>query len=346
MSGVYPQTIQSLSDWNTAFNLRVENFCYNALVPTVANAYSNMGHFLEKQAGLYFSRPFQKKMHKLWFDPIPSSLILFFSRPLERLANFWSQRKPIQIKDPLFIDQACISIMQSIYQQVREINSLLALPDQLIEVVKKVNFDRFFQGIQYHSDEKLRWIPEIALQAKSLTLLVLDYTTSSINYIMVRILHFPRTMTLGYLEEVIQAARSHIRGHVSDIAAKRIRKRESQIRSLIVANVSQFLLSYLSALVIGTVTKTALGVSTYFALENTLHLSNMETLALRAFAGAVTVSLLWKNIYEPFFEEYYNSYNKEFDTERSYLGRFLKYYEVRHLYVPIETIKFFVPMGT
>ena len=144
------------------------------------------------------------------------------------------------------------------------------------------------------------------------------------------------------MREIVHDARMKIRGKFKDLAMKVVEKRECRIRREIVANVADFTTRYVLSLINRVVVKTGLGLAAYSCIEKALHSSiPVHTLALQTLAGVSTAYLLWRNVYEPYLEEYYQAYEKEFDPSRCNMKEFLNHYYLGYLYLPLGGVSTF-----
>lgn len=309
------------------------------LLPFFYSGYEKTGALCSSIAGAV-SQSLALNIRNTWVDPLSTDKLLKIFVPLENLARRISLRIPTQKRVFHYFDQVFVSSAQHFYAYIKEVNGILDIPRRLKVLAEKMNFDQIIADRLNKRGEVFVIAMDFLGTVKEVVLTLLDLVIKVVDYVLQRIFLNPNFALLGYARDIVDKARKKIHAKFCVVAVHAIEKREKKLRKEIVANVATFTTHYLTTLVNRVSLKTGLGVLSYFAAEALIHSSlPIHKAALKVTAVSLTTFFLWKNIYGPFLNEYYEAYNKNFDPDKSYLKNFLDRYCLGYLYYPLEGAK-------
>lgn len=326
-------------------NSLCDGFSEHIVIPLLKSGYHVGGEVTARVAGCFSTR-MEKHVRNFWVDPFSTETLLTLLKPVENLSHKIARRKPTQKPFLHFLDQSLVSSSQHLYAYIKEVNHLLQIPQNIKAFIKTFSFDNFMTHSTQLGGRMFIFLNSIFLGAKQVALILIDYAIRITDLFFQCILATSKFEVLGYLREIVHDARMKVRNKFKDLAMNAIQKRECRIRREIVANVADFTTRYVVSLVNRVVIKTGLGLAAYSCFEKALQSSiPVHTLALQTLAGVSTVYLLWKNIYEPYLDEYYQAYKKEFDPSQCTMKEFLDRYYLGYLYFPLEGVSNFFQMA-
>lgn len=327
----------------------LDNYCFeaNEYLNSLADAFShklpipliNAGYQYSSkavaQAGGLFSNALKMRISRASKDPWSTRTILAMLTPVEKFTRFSAQKNPTSIPGLHFLDRSIISIHQHLYAYLKEVNDLLCVPEDM-----KAFFSRFSIGTVLDHGSQLggdlgKVLGRVRKVVSKIIFFILDQVIWITDLFFQTLLSSPELRVLSYLREVIRTGRDKLQGTIKEHAQKVLHEREVRIRSQLVAAVANATNEYIVTLVNRVAFKTFLGLAAYSLLEMACT-PTLPATPLRAVVGGATALLIWQNVYKPFLQEYYDSYNSKFNPEECYLQDFLSFHEYNELYLPLE----------
>lgn len=328
-----------LSKMNEGLDTISDTYTERCLLPFFYSGYQKTGNLCALVAGI-FSRSLSDGIRNVWVDPFSTSMLLRLFVPLENLSRRFSLRVPSQKRLFHYLDQTFVSTAQHFYAYIKEVNGILTIPKSLKALAEKMNFDQIIADRLNKQGQVFVIAMDFISTVKELFLELIDLTIKVVDFVLKKLLLDPNFALLGYLRDIVHKARKKMHAKFCVVAIQAIEKREIKLRREIVANVATFVTHYVTTLTNRVALKTGLGVFAYGAIESFIHSSfAVHKTALQATAVSLTCYFLWKNVYGPFFHEYYTAYQRDFDPDRSYLKSFLDRYYLGYLYYPLESAK-------
>lgn len=312
-----------------------------AVIPLLGWGYHALGNLSEKISAVFSEkRPIQ--IRKMWTDPFSSEILLKMFIPIENFSKHHSIRTPTKNRYFHFLDQCFVSAAQGLYAYISEVNSILRLPGNLKNAVKKMDIDYFLNHVLKRGGGIFSVVSKILFKTKQVACFLLNVAIKVSDLVLQMLFVMPHFEFFEYIRENIEAVQQKIKNKFSKIAIKEIEKRETRIRKDIVASAASYSTWYSTTLANRILLKSGIGLISYGIAESVLNQGlGVPTLPLKMIAVSSTAYLLWKNVYQPYLQEYYDAYNPEFDPNRSYLADFLKRYYLDYLYFPLEAAKHF-----
>ncbi len=311
---------------NNFLNILSDDFSKKA-IPYLKSKYISNGPLLSRICASFVMRlkPYEEN---LWEDPFSTETLLYCGKKIEDLSLWMAKRKPTQNPYLHFIDQSCISIGQHLYDWVKEANQIAQLPISLKVFMKNVSFDNYMKQATQSKGRLVIFLNSVRLKIKGVALALVDYAIRILDLFFQYITANPQFEVFKYLRDIIRNARENVKQGFSDVAIKVIEKRETEIRKTVVCNSANSTLDFIVPIIDRAVLKTGLGLFAYSYLERAVEcLLPGHTFALRTITGATTAYLLWQNVYQPYFDEYYQAHKEEFNPEQNNMKPFLS----RHL---------------
>jgi len=336
MNKVSSETNSFLVQFNDALSSVGDGFARWVVIPPIKASYLASGALLARVSSC-FSASLEKSVRNLWRDPLSTDTLLFLSKPIEGFARQIANHQPVQNRIFHFIDQSIVSHAQHLCLYLKEMNKLLELPKGIKEFIKASSLNHVLSRSARLGGRLFIAIDSMRLHLRKITLAVLHYLVLTIDLMFQYLLLTPDVEFMKYLLTVIDSGRGKIHGKFSDQAVKAIEKRESRIRAEIVANVADFTMDYVITLTSRVSLKAILGLGAYFKIEKALQGAYaISTTPLQASVGIVTAYLLWRNVYQPYFESYYEAYKQDFDPENCTMKEFLDRYSMGYFIIPVE----------
>ncbi|NGX27732.1 MAG: hypothetical protein K940chlam6_01670, partial [Chlamydiae bacterium] len=248
---------------NGVLNSFCDGFSNRIVVPFLQSGY-HLGGEVTARVAECFSTRVEKHVRNFWVDPFSTETLLTLFKPVENLSHKIARRVPTQKPFLHFLDQSLVSSSQHLYAYIKEVNHLLQIPQNIKAFIKTFSFDAFMTHSTQLGGRVFIFLNSVALKAKQIALVLLDYAIRIIDLFFQCILATSEFEVLGYMREIVHDARMKIRNKFKDLAMKSIQKRECRIRREIVANVADFTTRYVVSLVNRVVVKTGLGLAAYF----------------------------------------------------------------------------------
>ncbi|MDN3506387.1 MAG: hypothetical protein P0S96_04060 [Simkaniaceae bacterium] len=330
-----------LGAFNDALNSAGDGFARWVVIPPLKMGYQLSGDLCARVAGC-FSTSLEKSVRNNWKDPVSTDFLLALFKPIEGLARRVADHKPSQARLFHFIDQSVVSHAQHLYVYVKEMNKLLELPKGIKEFVRASSFNNVLSRSARLGGKAFIAIDSMRLQARKIALTIFHYLVVTIDLFFQYMLLIPDVEILKYLLDAIKAGQSKLHGKFSDHAIKAIEKREKRVRAQIVANVANCTIDYVTTLASRVSLKVILGLGAYFKFERTLQSAySISTTPLQFTVGSITACLLWRNVFQPYFYEYYKAYEQDFNPDNCTMSEFLDRYSMKGLTIPVEGAKNF-----
>lgn len=327
--------------FNNTLNSVGDGFARWVVIPPMQRGYQFSGELIARVAGC-FSASSEKSVRDLWKDPLSTNTLLSLFKPIEELARRVASHNPTQVRFFHFIDQSIVSHAQHLYLYLKEMNKLLELPKGIKEFVKASSLNHVISRSARLGGRLFIAIDSMRLQARKIVLAFFHYLVLTIDLFFQYMLLIPDLELLKYLLDAIEAGRGKLHGKFSDQAIKAIEKRERRVRAEIVANVANFTMDYVTTLTSRVSLKTILGLGAYFKIERALQSAYaISTTPMQASVGCITAYLLWRNVFQPYFDEYYQAYKTDFNPNNCTMGEFLDRYSMGCFHIPVEGAKNF-----
>jgi ASC-1-like (ASCH) protein len=326
---------------NDSLNEFGDKLATQVIVPPIEWAYQGAGSLLSRVAGCV-SVKLGKGVQTTWRDPLGTDTLLRLFRPIENLSRRLATRQPSRNRLIHFLDQSLVSHAQYLYVHLKEMNKLLELPKGIKDFIRDSSVNHLLSRSARLGGRLFVAIDKARITVRNAALTILHYVIRAIDLVFQYIILDPDVELFKYLLDAIEVGRKKLHGRFSENALKAIEKRESQIRSQIVANVADFSLNYISSLVSRVSLKSLLGVGFYLPIEKALHYASViHPTALQFNAGMITAYFLWINVYQPYLESYYEAYRQDFNPNSCTMKEFLKRYHCSWLFLPVEGAKNF-----
>lgn len=342
MVAIKQPILSALDRGNEKLNSFSDGFSEQIEIPVLKSSYKGSGALLARISAC-FSNRLEMRVKNLWEDPFSTKTFLTLFKPVENLSLWMTKHKPTQKPFLHFLDQSFISIGQHLYAYMKEVNHLFQLPISLKAFIKRISFDNYMIQLAQSKGRVFVFLNSALLKAKKVALALVDYVIRIADLFFQCVFASPQFEVFGYLREILHNAREKIHGRFTELAIRAIENRESRIRKIVVGNVADFTTHYIVTLINRVAIKTGLGVVAYAFLEKGVEsLLPGHSLALRTITGATTAYLLWRDVYQPYFDEYYQAFKPKFDPDKCNMRTFLARYYLSYLSMPIDKVNTFL----
>ncbi len=320
-------------------------FAESYAIPFVKGAYEKARPITAKVVG-YFSKPLGERVFRQWHDPFSSESVLKVTKHVEAFSGLIARSEVTNRPYLQFLDRSLTSCSQHLYASVKEVNYLLNLPDKLRDYASKFTVDRFMLQVSEYSGKLFVVVSKIILIAKYTVLALIDLIIKVVDCTIQFFTFTKKIAVLGYLRDIIHAAKGEVHDKFVDIAKRTITNRENHIRKQITAKITNTVTDYIvSALTRGTI-KTAIGGALYYTAATLAQSTLDASPSVARLAGtAVAAGVVWQTTVKPFLDSYYKTYNPNFKTDSTQLKSFLKEHSLSNFYVPLKMLKEFLTIS-